>query len=97
MIILQKGRMPDGTVIQIEDWSEDYSFFEYGSTIGAYPISKMGYTRQFAPRKGEKVRMQYGFESSEEAERAFNGLVEGTKTLKDFELNLYDKRYKDCV
>lgn len=97
MIILQKGRMPDGTAIQIEDWSKSYSFYEYGSTIGAYPVSKMGYDGQFSPRKGRTWRMQYDFQNEAEARKIFSELIEGTKTLKDIENNLYDKRYKDCV
>jgi uncharacterized glyoxalase superfamily protein PhnB len=97
MMILQKGKMEDGTVIQIEDWSEDYSFKEYADTIGAYPISKIGYVGQFKPKKGETVRMQYNFKSTDEADKAFTELIEESKTLKDFETNLYDKRYKDCV
>lgn len=97
MIILQKGRMPDGTAIQIEDWSEDYSFFEYGSTIGAYPISKMGYSEQFKPRKGKTFRVQYDFKDEVEASQTFSELIKGTKTLKDIEKYLCDKRYKDCI
>ena len=97
MMILKKGKMKDGTAIQIEDWSQDYKFMAYGSIIGAYPISKMSYARQFEPRKGEITRMQYDFATNEDAEKVFNELIEGSKTLKDIENNLYDKRYKDCV
>lgn len=96
-MILQKGRLPDGTMIQIEDWSEDYKFMGYGSTIGAYPVSKMGYSEQFAPRKGEKIRVEYDFENEVAAGQIFSELIEGTKTLKDIEKYLYDKRYKDCI
>lgn len=97
MIILQKGRMEDGTIIQIEDWSQDYSFKKYADTIGAYPISKVGYVEQFEPRKGQTVRMQYDFASTDETDKVFTELIEGLKTLKDFENNLRDKKYKDCI
>ena len=40
MIILDKAKMPDGTEIQLEDWSknntEEYPDL-YGLMIGAYP------------------------------------------------------------
>lgn len=88
MMVLHKGKMEDGTVVQIEDWSEDYSFREYASTIGAYPASKVDYPGQFTPKKGETTRMQYDFESTDKADKAFSELIEGAKTLKDFEANL---------
>lgn len=38
MKVLIKGLMPDGTKIQIEDWSNDYpTFHKYGDLIAAYP------------------------------------------------------------
>lgn len=99
MIVLQKGKMKDGTAIQIEDWNEDYSFMEYGSTIGTYPISKMGYDEQFTPKKGKTWRIQYNFKSNKEAKKVYNELINGVKTLKDIEDNLHDAKYKykDCV
>lgn len=97
MKILKKGKLSDGTVVQMEDWSQDYSFKEYVSTIAAYPISKTGYSGAFEPKKGERVRMQYDFKSSEETKEVFAELIKGKRTLKDLEVNLYDKRYKDCI
>ena len=74
MKVLQRGQMPDGTEIQIEEWSENYSFYAYGSMVAAYPKN----------RYGEKVRANKTFESAEEAEEAFNALKNGDKTLADF-------------
>ena len=74
MKVLQRGQMPDGTEIQIEEWSENYSFYAYGSMVAAYPKN----------RYGEKVRANKTFESAEEAEMAFNALKNGDKTLADF-------------
>ena len=74
MKVLQRGQMPDGTEIQIEEWSENYSFYAYGSMVAAYPQN----------RYGEKVRANKTFESAEEAEEAFNALKNGDKTLADF-------------
>lgn len=39
MEIIAKAVMPDGTKIQIEDWTKDYSYITTLS-IGAYPIAK---------------------------------------------------------
>ncbi|MFB7301707.1 hypothetical protein [Heyndrickxia sporothermodurans] len=33
MEVLEKGMMLDRTLIQIEEWSTDYSFMPYGSTL----------------------------------------------------------------
>lgn len=74
MKVLQRGQMPDGTDIQIEEWSENYSFYAYGSMVAAYPKN----------RYGEKVRANKTFESAEEAEKAFLALKNGDKTLADF-------------
>lgn len=74
MKILQRGQMPDGTEIQIEDWSENYSFYAYGSFLVAYPKN----------RYGEKVRASKIFGSAEEAVKAFNALKNGDKKLTVF-------------
>ena len=39
MKILEKATTPDGIDIQIEDWSDTYSFMNILS-IGVYPIAK---------------------------------------------------------
>ena len=74
MKVLQRGQMPDGTEIQIEEWSENYSFYAYGSMVAAYPKN----------RYGEKVRANKTFESAEEAEMSFNALKNCDKILADF-------------
>lgn len=74
MKLLQSGQMPDGTEIQIEDWSENYSFFTYGSFLAAYPKN----------RYGKESRVKKIFGNAEEAVKAFNALKTGDKTLADF-------------
>lgn len=74
MKVLQMGQMPDGTEIQIEEWSETYLFYVYGSLVAAYPKN----------RYGEKVRASKIFVTAEEAAKAFNALKNGDKTLADF-------------
>lgn len=74
MKVLQRAQMPDGTKIVREEWSEDYSCEAYGSMIAAFPRN----------RHGETFRAHKDFESTEEAEKAFNALQNGDKTLVDF-------------
>ncbi|WP_373262020.1 hypothetical protein [Hungatella hathewayi] len=40
MEVIEKGNAPDGTRIQIEDWSMNYSSYPRKSTIGFYPKAK---------------------------------------------------------
>lgn len=74
MKVLEKGFMPDGTKIQIEDWSEDYSCFQYGSTLGAYPKTPAGRT----------YRAECDFKCAEDALTAFDYLRSGLATLDDY-------------
>lgn len=74
MKILVKAAIPDGTAIQIEDWSEDYSCFAFGSTIAAYPKDKYG----------KRFRAAKDFEDAEKANEAFNCLKNGQKTLIEY-------------
>lgn len=74
MKVLQKGVMPDGAKIQIEEWHEDYDFMPYGGTVAAYPRN----------RKGEKFRAACDFDNNEQAKIAFENLISGEKGLKDF-------------
>lgn len=79
MEILKKGEMPDGTRIQIENWKGTYSFMFYGSTIAAYPKDRYGIT----------FLTSCDFGSNKEAEKVFNELIQGTKTLKDFNFDTF--------
>lgn len=42
MKVIRRGKMEDGTDIQIEDWSADYSFYGYGTHLIAYPQNRFG-------------------------------------------------------
>lgn len=69
MKILKKAVTPDGVNIQLEDWSEDYNIYSYGSLIGAYP------------RKIMRVRAECQCENHSEALKIFNDLVIGKTTV----------------
>lgn len=97
MKILQKGKMQDGTDIQIEEWHENYNFVPYGSTLASYPLSKISLEGQFAPKGNERCRIAFSFESEEEAKQVFDNLLNGKSNLADYKENITDLRYKDCI
>ncbi len=78
--------------IQLEDWSKDYSCFNYGSTIGLYQPAKedVGY----CIKRNKITRFDFNFKNNEEALKAYNDLLLGNKKPIDFIDNLHDPRYK---
>lgn len=97
MKVLEKGIMPNGTHIQIEEWNENYNFIPYGSILASYPKSKVSYDGSFAPKGNSEYRFSFNFESAEEAKKAFDELLSGNKNLSDFADKLYEKKYADCI
>ena len=97
MKILQKATMKNGTTLQREEWSENYSFMAYGATVAAYPISKESINRPFEPKIGEKFRLAMHFENTEEAEKCFEQLKNGEKALKDFRRNFDNPDRIICI
>ena len=90
MRVLLTGKMKDGTKIQREDWSENYSFYPFGCAIGAYPKATASTATPYGQRRGREFRVQLDFETTGEAEEAFFMLESGRKTLKDYAANLFD-------
>lgn len=90
MKIIERATMPDGTEIQLEDWSdkntEDFPDL-YGLTIGAYPIAKN--TGKYGwVRSGESFRIhisqnKYTGYSNDDVRADFEAIKGGTKTLED--------------
>lgn len=78
--------MPDGTKVQIEDWSEDYSFHTLSDTVAAYPKAKCTINdKHWAyPVMNESFRADFTFESEKEAGKVFDDLISGKACLKDF-------------
>lgn len=89
MKIIEKAVMPDGTKIQLEDWSEKNTIEYpdlYGWEIGAYPIRK-GYCKWFG-KPGECFRLtisqnKYQNYSNDDVKGDFELLKNGEKTLED--------------
>ncbi|PTY77233.1 hypothetical protein B5V89_15255 [Heyndrickxia sporothermodurans] len=98
MEVLEKGMMLDGTLIQIEEWSTDYSFMPYGSTLASYPKSKQTLDGSFSPNRNERFRFELTFKSYEDTKKAFDKLINGEKQLNDYENNFKGKKeYLECI
>lgn len=86
MIVLQREKMPNGTTIQIEDWTEDY---KNHWNVGAYPIAKEGDKYGWIKRK-QTFRLTLNFDSKKQAEQAFSELLSGEKELIDYKNCFYN-------
>lgn len=87
MRIVLKGEMPDGTCLQLEDWSDSFSHQHY--TVGAYPVAKntgcWGWVKN-----GERFRLGIDFGDYTEANKAYNALIESKASLADFRENFWN-------
>ena len=100
MKILKKDIMPDGTKIQLEDWSEDYSCFAPADCIAAYPVSKKSIKKASGccyPVVNEIFRCSFHFGADKSAELAFVDLAMGNISLLDIAEYLWDPWQKDCL
>ena len=77
MKVLERAVIPDGTKIQIEDWSGDYSFHRFADFVAAYPVAR-------GSIKGSTFRAYCQFENAQKASEAFLALKSGEKQLDDF-------------
>lgn len=98
--ILKKDIMPDGTKIQLEDWSEDYSCFDT-LHIAAYPILKrVPQSRKFywaMPGDRFRVEIVRGFNNDQEVLTAFEELKTGKKSIIDFSNQFWDFWHVECL
>jgi len=69
----------------------------YGSTLAAYTKSKMSHKGAFAPKGNEVYRFEFDFNSNEEAEEAFNNLIEGKSLLSEYKQYISRPEYTDCI
>lgn len=81
MRVVKRSQMPDGTKIQIEDWSQDYITFPT-LTLGAYPIAKC--EGNFV-RRGHTFRLSINREFHTDAEvlDLFEALEKGSAKLEE--------------
>ena len=97
MQVIKEGKMPNGTEIQIEDWSENYNSMPPSSTIVAYAVSKTTKEGAFSPKAGEVYRFSFNFDNENDAAEAFVALVNGRKDLADYRHIIAHCKYADCL
>lgn len=83
--------MPDGTEIQLEDWSKKYPGV-FGLMIGAYPIAQI--SSQFGWIKyGENFRLSISYyNTNEDISKDFEALTRGEKRLEDLSEHFFDTK-----
>ena len=90
MQIIRKGTTPNGTSLQIEDWSEDYTSYNKNATIGFYPMALESIYREDKPhwtpypKRGETFRASFNFDTEAEALEAFVLLENGCRCFIDY-------------
>ena len=102
MTIIKKATVTtrfNGTFdIQVEDWSKDYpDTFMLGSSLAAYPVSKVDTEAYFGPKRGRKFRCDFHFPDGNKAMKAFEALIEGKAELSDYLEYINRRDYIPCV
>lgn len=99
MKFIREGKMKDGTLIYLEDWSVDYpKQYTKNNVITAYPIADRSSGGPFGVRGGETFSIMFIFENEEQAMAAFNKLLTATKgELKSLEAFSFDRKRLNCI
>ena len=107
MHIIKKGVVPDsryrnngGMRLQIEDWSEDYSFHKSADMLAAYPIAKNSRPAiwtTYYPEAHRTFRLELKFDSQESAEQAFDDIMNGRAELIDYKEYMTHPEYAECL
>lgn len=90
MKIIERATMPDGTEINLEDWSHNNT----GLTIAAYPVAKNSGAYDWV-RKGVPFRIsisqnKYTDYSNDDVRADFEALKNGTKSLEDLAAHFWN-------
>lgn len=90
MKVIEHTTMPDGTEVQLEDWSHNNT----GLTIAAYPVAQNSGAYDWA-RKGEQFcilipQNKYTGYSDNDVRTDFEALKNGTKTLEDLSTHFWN-------
>lgn len=97
MKIIRRDTMPDGTPVQLEDWSgknaPEYPTL-YGYTIAAYPIANRNSKYKWV-KGGEPFLLQishnhYASYEGDTILSDYNALVSGEKTIVDLRPHFYN-------
>ena len=100
MKVIERGIMPDGTGIQIENWQDSYpNSHTLNDTLASYPTAQRTNKRNspFGAVWGQSFRLAFRFKSEEQARKAFEQLANGEKTLKDFAKYAEPNSDIDCI
>lgn len=83
MKVLERAVMPDGTKIQIEDWTEDYTCCNTLS-MAAYPVAKnTGKYRTVRSRETFRLSLE-GYKTDEDVKQCYKELESGVSKIEDF-------------
>lgn len=100
MKVLERATTPDGTAIQIEDWTESRDCFKTLS-IGAYPIMNRKPTSINAlfleVNEPIRISIHRDWKDNEEVRKAFDDLKNGTKNIKDFSKRFWNLWAAECL
>ena len=100
MKVLERATTPNGTKIQIEDWTQDYDCFKTLS-IATYPIAtRKPITTEipfFEMNKPFRVDINRDWKSNDEVKKAFEELKNGTKNILDFGKHFWDSWNVECL
>lgn len=110
MKVLNKGVMPDGTKIQLEDWSMDFpSLHTRNDVLAAYPVAKRSVIRtEFEgighfpcvheyPQRYYSFRLALQFPNASDAETAYINLLNNGANLLDYVEYMQEKKYASCL
>lgn len=96
--IIDKTILPDGTEVQLEDWSADNATgYHIGCSIGAFPIAQntiRGYCTKNKPFR-VTVYNHKGY-TDDMLKIDYEALKNGTKTLTDLREHFWN-RGMDCI
>lgn len=97
MKVLERAITPNGVNIQIEDWSQNYSFFKFGNIVATYPKATQTASNGYYPKFKETFRLEFWCENCIQTKEIFEALKNGTKTLKDYASFIRDIQYLDFI
>ena len=95
--ILLRNATPDGTPLQLEDWTAVYPNSYKPYTVAAYPKAATDGSTPFSPRRGHTFRAGFSFGTLLDAERCMLALMNGTAALRDYSETLDCPENKSCL
>ena len=93
MKVIKQSKMSNGTVIQLEDWQEDY-LLKKTLEIGAYPKAKNSSNNKMI-ETNKTFRLDLtNFKSNKEVKDIFEKLEKGITKLEDLQEHFYSSKDK---